>query len=233
MTRYTSLLLVLLVSSYGLPTTNADTVLYEEDFEGSLSQWVGKSGGVHHGVIINDPLRAGNSVLSFTSLNGAGDIFSPELSVTPGLKYVLHFEYVGIPGSGTPGDLGGFIGFAEDTPGGHRWLESTSLVSTASGGTTTSNSERDSLIDDGQWRSYQVLFDPFDPNIIAPGTTEFPFTPSNNTIRVMVEDFDESLGVAGDALFDNIRITLVPEPSSFFLVTIGLFALTGMSRRRK
>ncbi len=94
-------------------TVAAGQTLFSDDFEGDLSQWVGKLGGAHHGIIVDDPLRSQNRVLTFTALNGAGDIFGSEVSVTPGQTYVLSFEYLGLPGfGGLPGDLGGFIGFA-------------------------------------------------------------------------------------------------------------------------
>ena len=125
--------------------------LFSDDFEGP--QWVGKGGGAHNGVVVDDPLREQNRVLTFTALNSGGDIFGSEVTVTPGQIYVLSFEYLGRPGfGGVPEDLGGFIGFADDTPGFHRWLAGTSACC---GG------EDDLLIDDDQWRTYTIEFDPF------------------------------------------------------------------------
>ena len=51
--------------------------------------------------------------------------------------------------------------------------------------------------------------------------------PSNNTIRVMLEDFDVSGGVAGDIFFDNIRLQVIPEPTSLTLLSIGAVGLFG------
>lgn len=68
------------------------------------------------------------------------------------------------------------------------------------------------LIDDGEWRTYTIEFDPFAGGLV----------PSNNTIRVMLEDFSGSGGVAGDVFFDNVRLTVKPinididiKPGSF------------------
>lgn len=158
---------------------------------------------------MEDPLRPGNHVVTFTALTGAGDMFSPPIGVAPGPNYLLQFEYLGQLGRGTPGDLGGFIGFAEGTPDGHRWLD----------GTTSGASEHDSLVDDGQWHFYSIQFDPFDPTIPGQRTHGRPLFPSKNTIRLMLEDFDEAAAnVPGDAYFDNIVLISTPEPSPLALI---------------
>jgi hypothetical protein len=164
-----------------------------DNFENpALPQWAGKSGGPHHGVVVDDPLRPGNHVLTFTALNGAGDIFGTEVTVLPGAKYILSFEYLGIYGGppAVPGDLGGFIGFADEKPGNHIWLAATVL----SGG-----AQDDPLIDDGQWRSYAIEFDPF----------AYLGSIPDNAIGVMIEDWVGSAGVPGDAYFDNVRLSVM------------------------
>jgi len=175
----------------------AQTV-FSENFEGDLSSWVGRNGGTHHGVLVDDPIRSHNQVLSFTELNEAGDIFGPEMSVSPGHLYILHFEYLGLPGPGSIlENLGGVIGFSEDTPGAHRWLAGTVLCCYI---------DDDLLIDDGTWHSYSLTIDPYLPGSVYDGL------PSNNTIRVMIEDFLHSGGVPGDAYFDNVTVTVAPGP---------------------
>ena len=47
-----------------------------------------------------------------------------------------------------------------------------------------------SLIDDGQWHSYSITFN----------------SPIGQPVRLMLEDWDGSNGVAGDAYFDNLRL---------------------------
>ena len=178
--------LIALVTCSALSTSAATAQpLFFEDFEGGdLSQWVGKGGGGHNAEIVPDPVRLDNQALNFTALNAAGDIFGFLKTVTFGLSYILEFEYLGVlePG-GVPDDLGGTIGFSDGTPGGHRWLAGTRLCCFI---------ENALLVDDGQWRTYTIEFDPFRD-----------FFPVNNRIRVMVEDFFESGGIAGDAFFDN------------------------------
>jgi hypothetical protein len=181
-----------------VPSDPNVVTLFIDAFEADLSQWVGKGGGgAHHGLIVPDPLRPGNQVLTFNALNLGGDMFGSEVEVAPGNTYLLSFEYLGLfdPVSGAnPDNLGGTIGFAEDTPGGHRWLAGT---------TTEGGIETDSLVDDGQWRSYSFEFDPFVPAPFYSGD------PTNNTVRAMVQDWVGSGGVAGDAFFDNIRLALL------------------------
>ena len=63
--------------------------------------------------------------------------------------------------------------------------------------------EDDPLVDDNQWRKYEIEFDPF---MQVP---KFSGSPSNNTIRVMLEDFRDSGGVAGDVFFDNVTLSTV------------------------
>jgi hypothetical protein len=182
--------------------TQAD--LFNEDFEGDLSAWVGKSGGAHHGQIVADPLNASNNVLNFTLLNSAGDIFSPALSVTPGQTYTLSFDYLGVPGrGGVPDDLGGFAGYSLGTPGTHFWLAGTPA---AYPGIVAH------LIDDGTWHTYSV-----------------DFVPGVSSIRIMLEDFSGSGGVAGDAYFDDISV--VPVPGAALLGILGL-GMVGVALRK-
>ena len=188
MTRLTRSLIVLVTCSALSTSAATAQPLFFEDFEGGdLSQWVGKGGGGHNAEIVPDPVRLDNQVLNFTALNAAGDIFGFLKTVTFGLSYILEFEYLGVlePG-GVPDDLGGTIRFSDGTPGGHRWLAGTRLCCFI---------ENALLVDDGQWRTHTIEFDPFRD-----------FFPVNNRIRVMVEDFFESGGIAGDAFFDNIRL---------------------------
>lgn len=179
--------------------------LFFDDFEVDLSKWTGKGGGLHNGIIVDDPLNPANHCLTFTSCNNSGDVFGLEVQVQEGDVYVLRFDYLGLelPGS-EPGNLGGLLGISEDTPGLHRWLA----------GTTPDNNVVLELLDDGVWHSYAIEVDPYET-----------FTPSNNTIRVMLEDWD-SAGlppplppvVPGDAFFDNVSVELGPiskEPGSW------------------
>ncbi len=183
--------------------------VFVDDFEGDLSLWTGKSGGVHHGVIVADPLNAGNNVLSFTALNSAGDIFTvAAFDLVAGQAYTVSFDYLGLPNQ-IPGGSGGFAGLSQGYPGTHMWYY----------GTNTTSGAAPILVDDGQWHTYTYGF-------TAPTTI-------GSSIHLMFEDFRySSASVAGDAFFDNVQITTVPVPGAMLLGCLGL-GLTGYLRRRR
>ena len=178
-------------------TTQADTVLFQDDFEsGSLSRWTAKAGQSHHGQIVADPLQPGNHVLTFTALNTAGDILTVRsFSLVGTQRLVLSFDYLGtqMPGS-VPGELGGFIGIATslDTAQPHFWIAGTDFS-----GINTPPGIGTELIDDGTWHHYEI------------DLTDFVQTNGPATFHLMVEDWADHGGVPGDAFFDNIRLTSV------------------------
>ncbi len=189
-------------------------IAFSDDFEDDLSQWTGKDGGAHDGILVDDPLRAGNRVLSFSASNIGGDIFSESpLDLVAGTTYVLSFEYLGLATQGSvEGDLGGFIGLSEGLPGRHRWIFGTEVVSNAD----------DALIDDGQWRLYSYTF-------VAP-LAMLNGGGVSSDLRVMLEDFAGSLGVAGDVYFDNIELRAVPLPAAAWMFIGGLLTLLRLRR---
>jgi hypothetical protein len=190
----------------------ANASVFSDDFESGLGQWVGKEGGPHSGVTAADPLAAGHgSVLNFTSLIAAGDMFTATPISASG-PLLISFDYLGIPGlGGVPGDLGGFLGVAFNLNptvinGDHIWLSGTK--DTFPGVTTP-------LIDDGTWHHYDIVLD---------GTALGVF-------RLIVEDFFDSGGVAGDAFFDNIVISSVPEPTTSTLLIAGFVFILVVKKR--
>ena len=210
--RHTCITLTLLLM---VPSGIASAdVLFFDNFEGAslpASVYTGKSSGPHNGVIVADPIQSDNA-LTFTALNGAGDIFTTATFSHPSNQYFLEFDYLGDPNQGgNPGNLGGFIGYSFGLPGLHAWLAGTGSFPTPV-----------DLPDTGQWE-----------HVIVPFTTSAPF-------HLMLEDFFGSGGVAGDAYFDNLTlhggsITPIPEPAS--IAVWSLLLLAGMTfvyiRRRK
>ena len=72
--------------------------VFADDFESGLSAWTGKSGGAHNGVIVQDPIRKNNKVLTFNNLTSAGDIFSvTQFALDTRYSYIISFEYLGKP----------------------------------------------------------------------------------------------------------------------------------------
>ncbi len=189
-------------------------VVFSEDFESGLGNWTGKSGGAHHGALVADPLGGGNTVLAFTAMNAAGDLFSLNpIEFDAGTSYVLSFDYLGRTDQGRNASVGtnGYVGLSRGLPGEHVWLYSTQTTSGASG----------VLVDDNTWHSYEFALDIPDSWADADGKT---------LAHLMLEDFYGGGGVAGDAYFDNISIRSVPAPFSAALLGMGGLGLT--CRRR-
>lgn len=185
-------------------------IVFQDDFESGLSLWTGKNGGIHHGVLVNDPLGGLNTVLSFNGLNAGGDMFSETpISLGSNQSYRLSFDYLGLTNQySNASDTGGYVGFSVGTPNTHRWKWATGSVSGAD----------DVLIDDGAWHSYQFDFTTADLGL-------------GSDVRLMVEDFSGSGGSAGDAFFDNFAIATVPSPGTAALFGIG--GMLAITRHRR
>jgi hypothetical protein len=113
-----------------------------------------------------------------------GDVFSPEIRIVSSESHILTFDYLGLPSAqGVPGNLGGFAGIADETPGTlHRWMAGTTLESGAF----------IELIDDGSWHTYEIEFTP----------SSF-FETSDGAIRLMFEEWFRTEGIPGDAFFEG------------------------------
>ncbi len=210
---------VLSLAVVAISLTNvAASIIFIDDFEGGLSQWIGKYGGAHHGVVVNDPLVPGNHVLTFTELNAAGDIFTlQQFNLVTNQTYRISFDYLGLADiASVPGDFGGYAGMSEYFPGRHLWYYGTGSSSGASG----------ILVDDGQWHSYDYDF-------TAPVIFTHHGSGPGNDIRLMFEDFLESGGRVGDAYFDNISLSVIPEPATILLLGFGLIGLFSFRNKFK
>jgi hypothetical protein len=193
---------VCLLSFAGFSTLSA--AFFEDDFEGDLSLWTGKTGTPHSGEIVADPFDSRNHVLRFTQTAQGGDIFSKTVFDQAKVIYRVSFRYLGLehplviapakrgaaplPG----GPLGGFVGLAEEFPGAHNWIF----------GTTTDGQADAHLVDDGQWHTYSFQFRTPVPLDFQTPTGEVVQAPS---VRLMLQDFIGSEH-AGDAYFDDIKV---------------------------
>lgn len=207
------LIIALIAGSIVVSAASAD-VVFSEDFESGLGNWTGKGGAAHHGAAIADPLGSGNTVLAFTAMNAAGDLFSLNpIEFDAGTSYVISFDYLGQTDKGRNASVGtnGYVGLSRGLPGDHIWLYSTQNTSGAA----------DVLVDDNTWHSYEYALDIPDSWAGADGKA---------LAHLMLEDFYGGGGVAGDAYFDNISIRSVPAPFSAALLGLGGL---GLSRRRR
>ncbi len=191
--------------------------LFVEDFEGDLSAWTGKTGESHHGVIVADPLNSSNSVLTFTAVNVAGDIFTKESFGSGQAELRLSFDYLGLgPQSKSTytfmaDDRGAFVGWSDSFPGDRRWLAATSHYLGLEA----------MLPDTGRWEHVEFVFD------------------LHRGGHLMLQDWLYSGSMAGDTFFDNILLETtasaapVPEPSSLFLLSTGLIGLARFGRKQR
>ena len=208
------ILLIAVIVIMGIPADSFAAILYSNDFESDLAGWTGQGGWPHHGVILADPLNPSNKVLGFTDWNSMGDIYTIASFYSPSQTYTLSFDYMGDPSmGGIPGDLGGYIGYSYAFPGYHVWLA----------GTGSGWGGPDLLPDTGNWVHMTINFS--DPA----------------AFHLMLEDFKDvggidNGGVRGDVYFDNIILQtpdspVVPEPATFFLITLGGLSLGFLKRR--
>jgi hypothetical protein len=127
--------------------------------------------------------------MRFTVLSANGDIFTaaslPVMKINE--RYLLSFDYLGLAQSGSvTGNLGGFIGLVDSGQNRH-WLAGTDL----SGLNTPVGIE---LADDGAWHHYEI------------DITAYVQDRGITSVRLVVEDWNTSGGVAGDVYFDNIKL---------------------------
>lgn len=177
-------------SSTGLDEEPQELILFAEDFEGTFaaSGWLAQPGLESSGVYVPDPLDPSNSVMAFSDTRARGDAFSPALAFEAGRTYVLSFDFLGLVDPEV-GESDGYIGVSDERPGDHVWLGAGNSNTSAHG------PEAVPLINDGQWRTYSVEFD---PSALVGAEDGF--------FHVMLEDGDG--GEPMDAFFDDLRVTL-------------------------
>jgi hypothetical protein len=162
---------------------------FSEDFETDLSRWTDGPYRAHSAEIVADPLNPRNHAMRFTRLGAGGDLASLPIRRHGEATYRLTFDYLGIPSSGaTPENLGGAIGYSRGVPRTEQWLAATHFDYAPT-----------DMPDDGKWHSYEFTFHlgENDP-------------PGDGGLRILLEDFENSRGHAGDAYFDNIVLERVP-----------------------
>jgi hypothetical protein len=204
-----------------LPAANA-APLFADDFESGLAGWVEKGGGAatNQAAIVADPQNGANSALNFVVLNSGGSIVSTA-TFNAASTYTIEFDYLGArpeTGGSVFDDYGGFLGIGALTGDPcNCWLAGTQAGYLPN----AAFQPLVHLVDDGQWRHYSITFTP------PPGVPQFA-----SGFRIMIEDFSGSGGVAGDAYFDNISISAVPEPATFGLLIAALGLMWVTARRR-
>lgn len=214
----TRLLITAAALATGLAPLSGAEILFEDSFSGDLSSWTGKLGGGHQGQIVADPLVPGNHVLNFSGFNWSGDIFSGLINTSGHSGIILSFDYLGlaVPGSNA-GNLGGFVGISDSLDpqaSGAAWVAGTEP--SAVNGLGQNGIE---ILDDGIWHHYEI---------------ELTQLLANNNIsafRVMLEDWGDAGGVAGDAYFDNVKVQAVPDTTGNVALSMAAGGLLLLHRR--
>jgi hypothetical protein len=182
--------------------THAQVTLLAEDFEGgNLNQWIGRSGGSDHGLIVTDPLNPTNHVLTFTDVNSGGDMFGNVPGpVNPTVQHlVLSFDFLALPiGGVVPAEYGGFAGINPDTIAPSPfWLAGTFLPEV-----NVPPPVQTLLATDGQWHHYSIDF------------TSVAAANNLTTFYVVLEDWSGfGRSIPGDVYFDNVKVTAKLDPS--------------------
>lgn len=183
-------LATLLAASVSL--TRADITVFQENFEGTnLVQWIGKDGFAHQGQLVTDPLNPANQVLSFSGVNASGDMFTAvPIDFSRPRQYVLSFDFLGTssPAVGN----GGYIGISAVASGVdalQSWIGGTPAT-----GLNSPPSVATTLIADGQWHHYEIDF--------TAALDQLDLAQA----YLMLEDWSNASNIAGDALFDNIKV---------------------------
>ena len=170
-----------------------------------------------YGQLVTDPTDAGNTVLNFSNVNSAGDIFSSTaIALVAGATYTVEFDYYGVALGNV--SSGGFAGLGSGTPGNHGWYAGT--VASA-----VSLPNPIILADGGVWNHYAYTF-------VAPIVLQGS---STSAVRLIFEDFSGAGATAGNAYFDNVRLSSVPVPAALplFASGLGVMGLLGWRRRRR
>jgi hypothetical protein len=155
-------------------------------------------GGVHSGVIINDPLRPDNHVLKLQEARSGGDIITLPSFNPPNGKLNIKLEFMGVDDGS--GGSGAFIGLTCGPFGTGVWRAATYADPNYLGVSTF-------MISDNTWHTveFQVTF-PLDqyPTYCSPG----------QGVNVVFEDFSGSKNhvYGNDNFWDNIEISYELPP---------------------
>lgn len=171
-------------------------ILFQENFQTTLSQWTGKGGITHHGLVVLDPLGSNDKVLVFTDTSNCTDLISPVIQ-NPRTNYLLSFDYLGKPLDNTiTENLGCSIGIGD--------LNCTTKIYAAAISRSlefgANNPGYVVLADDSSWHHYTI-----------------PFSFTGAELRLTLQDWAGPMPArAGDCYFKNILLTngTVAEPNA-------------------
>ena len=118
--------------------------------------------------------------------------------------YNLYLLELDYLGTSSSPPSGGYIG-VDLSPSGEIWI-----------GGDGSYASLQALASTGSWQHYAI-----------------PFATSAGPVTIKVEDWSGDNTIFGDAYFDNIKLSAIPEPTTMFLLGFGLIGLAGTRRKIK
>jgi hypothetical protein len=162
-------------------------ILFQEDFNNGLSQWIEET-GANNGLVIPDPLGSNTNVLVFTKTTICVDLVSHRIP-HHGNNYLLSFDYLGKPLDNTiTENLGCSIGIANSNC-------TTKIYAAAIPhglGPVANSSGYILLTDDSSWHHYEI-----------------PFSFTDEELRLNLQDWEFNGLIpsrAGDCYFKDISI---------------------------
>ncbi len=230
-----SVLTVILVTVLA-GSLSAQTVLYSENFEGMSTSsaptgWLDTGQNSSNAVVSANSNTTGintsSNVLAFSASGFSSDIATPIIDITSydpsTYTFTLSFD---LWTSSSTNDHGGITGItayvADPSNPGVAWLTGSSV--------TTNHPHVTDLTATDTWQSFSFDITTQVSEYLN-GTNVNILTPQNaNEFALVFQQWGEGVGRVE---FDNIQLTVVPEPSAFAAALGGLILMRAMFGRRR